>query len=94
MSKNYERRYHATWRSLHGRSSLERLASWANDHGWDLSGAPCGLLNETRADVARRLALVATREPTRRHRKHFSWLLGWYGRITKALFCAKTEEKL
>lgn len=31
------------------------------------------------------LPLVAAREPPRRHRKHFAWLLGWQLRLTNAL---------
>jgi len=88
--KVFERRYHATWVSENGPSPLARLAQWICDQKGgrrdetavvDLTEAPEDLLRAAAADVARRLPRVATREPTRRHRRHFSWLLGWRLRL-------------
>jgi hypothetical protein len=94
--RHHERRYHAHWRRLHGHSALARLADWrccqrhAGRPG-EISSAPRSLLDEALRDVAARLPLVAAREPTRRHRRHFSWLVGWYCRIAEAL--RSTEEE-
>lgn len=82
----YERRYHATWMGKNGLSPLARLGSWMGQHPTgSLAAAPLDLLVAAAADVAARLPVVAAREPTRRHRKHFAWLLGWHLRLSAAL---------
>jgi hypothetical protein len=84
--KTFERRYHATWASLRGyQSPLCRLGNWIYRHHAQISSAPRDLLADALRDVSSRLPAVAAREPTRRHRKHFAWLLGWQGRIAHAL---------
>jgi hypothetical protein len=82
--KIYERRYHATW-MLQKRSALSTLGSWMCEHRVDLAHAPLDLLAAAAADVADRLPRVAAREPTRRHRKHFMWLLSWQQQLGSAL---------
>lgn len=81
----YERRYHAAWSAAHDRSPLALLAEWLCAHPRELHAAPRQLLLCAEIDVASRLPRVAAREPTRRHRKHFAWLLGWHLRIAAAL---------
>jgi hypothetical protein len=85
--KTYERRYHATWMRARGRSPLSELAEWMCSHPGQLARAPRDLLVRAAADVAGRLPVVAAREPTRRHRKHFGWLLGWYARLADVISC-------
>ncbi|HSX23382.1 MAG TPA: hypothetical protein VLE97_11465 [Gaiellaceae bacterium] len=85
MTKTYERRYHATWTRLLGPSPLFTLGRWAYENERALTAAPLDLLHAAATDVADRLPRVAAREPTRRHRKHFAWLLGWQLRIAVAL---------
>lgn len=77
MSKHHERRYHATWMRANGTSPLAKLGMWMTAHRARVAAAPQDLLVAAADDVARRLPAVAAREPTRRHRKHFAWLLGW-----------------
>lgn len=81
----HERRYHAHWALRHGSSPLSKLGRWMVDHRARLQAAPRDLLVAAAADVASRLPAVAAREPTRRHRKHFAWLLGWHLRLTAAI---------
>ena len=83
--RTYERRYHTSWTITQGRSPLALLSAWMCDHPGQLAIAPLDLLSAAVADVAGRLPAVAAREPTRRHRRHFAWLLGWHQRITSAL---------
>jgi hypothetical protein len=83
--KSYERRYHATWLIARGHSPLAKLAEWMCTHPDQLAFAPRDLLLSAAADIAVRLPAVAAREPTRRHRKHFAWLLGWQLRLVGAL---------
>jgi hypothetical protein len=83
--KMYERRYHAGWALKHGFSPLSKLGVWMIQHRAKLQTAPRDLLVAAMADVADRLPAIAAREPTRRHRKHFTWLLGWYMRLASAL---------
>jgi hypothetical protein len=83
--KVFERRYHATWTTKNGRSPLSTLGAWMVQHRARVAAAPRGLLIAAAADVAARLPSVAVREPTRRHRKHFAWLLGWHARLAGAL---------
>lgn len=86
MIRYFERRYHATFYSRRGfRSPLSKLGSWVRDHPGALMCAPHDLLTAAQDDVIARLPSIAAREPTRRHRKHFTWLLGWHARITAAL---------
>jgi len=84
-SKTYERRYHASWAAKYGLSPLAALRSWVVQHRAAFQAAPRDLLVAAAADIARRLPLVAAREPTRRHRKHFAWLLGWHLRLAGAI---------
>ena len=81
----YERRYHATWTVKEGRSPLSLLGEWLCRNPGQLALAPLDLLSAAASDVAGRLPAIAAREPTRRHRRHFAWLLGWHQRITNAL---------
>lgn len=81
----FERRRHATWVMSRGLSPLAKLASWMCRHPGQLASAPSELLVAAEADVRARLPWIAAREPTRRHRKHFAWLLGWQLRIATAL---------
>ena len=83
--RNHERRYHASWARKNGLSPLAKLGSWMTQHQARLAAAPRDLLLDAAANVAGRLPLVAAREPTRRHRKHFAWLLGWHARLVEAL---------
>lgn len=83
--KTYERKYHATWLSTSGLSPLAQLATWLCQHPGQLACAPRSMVITAAADVARRLPLVAAREPTRRHRKHFAWLLGWQVRLAEVI---------
>jgi hypothetical protein len=83
--KTYERRYHAGWALKHGFSPLSKLGTWMVQHQAKLAAAPWDLLVAAVADVAMRLPMIAAREPTRRHRKHFAWLLGWHVRLASAL---------
>ncbi len=79
-----ERRYHATWLRKNGLSPLARLGAWMTEHRARVTEAPPDLLAAAASDVAARLPGVAAREPTRRHRKHFAWLLGWHLRLAGA----------
>src|SRR5207244_2648966 len=91
----YERRYHASWTALHGLSPLNRLGRWLYEQNTHLprgakvserlGAAPPDLLTAALEDVTARLPGIAAREPTRRHRKHFTWLLGWQLRLLEAL---------
>lgn len=81
----HERRYHASWLHKNGDSPLAKLGRWMCVHRAPLQAAPRDLLLEAAADVSARLPKIAAREPTRRHRKHFLWLLGWYRHITAAI---------
>lgn len=81
----YERRYHATWMLKSGPSALAALGAWMVQHRARLESSPRGLLIEAATDVAGRLPRVAAREPTRRHRKHFAWLLSWQARLSAAI---------
>lgn len=84
--RTYERRYHSTWMQKSGLSPLALLASWLCQHpGSGLAAAPRVLLIRAAGDVAARLPAVAAREPTRRHRRHFAWLLGWQLRLTEVI---------
>lgn len=86
IGRTCERRHHARWTMLHGQSPLNRLGDWLYLHrGQQLSSAPQDLLAEALRDVTERLPMVAAREPTKRHRNHFSWLLGWHARLTAAI---------
>lgn len=76
--KTFERRYHASWTCKEGISALSKLRTWMVEHQGTLQGAPRDLLVAAAIDVAKRLPGVAAREPTRRHRKHFTWLLRWH----------------
>ena len=84
-NKVFERRYQAHWFAKNGRSPLASLGAWMVQHHTGLQGAPRDLLGSAAADVAARLPLIAAREPTRRHRKHFMWLLGWYLALSREL---------
>lgn len=66
-------------------SPLASLAGWLCEHPGSLRSAPWDLVAQARIDVVDRLSRVAVREPTRRHRKHFDWLLSWYARLTDVL---------
>lgn len=79
--KTFERRYHAGWALKHGFSPLYKLGMWVVQHRAKLQTAPRDLLVAAAADVADRLLMIAAREPTRRHRKHFAWLLGWHTKL-------------
>ena len=83
--RSYERRYHASWMCKNGASALSELGSWMYAHRALLQAAPRDLLVAAASDIARRLPEVAAREPTRRHRKHFAWLLGWHLRLLGAI---------
>lgn len=91
--REFERRYHSTWARKNGRSALSQLGSWMTDARDEEEGsttpiarrAPSTLLIAAREDVRARLPTVAAREPTRRHRKHFAWLLRWLDIINTAL---------
>jgi len=87
--RTYERRYHATWMTKNGHSPLARLGTWMTQHRAGLTAAPRDLLVAAAADVAARLPVVAAREPTRRHRKHFAWLLDWHLRLSEAVAPAR-----
>lgn len=92
--KNFERRYHATWILANGLSPLCKLGMWMVEHRHaKLQAAPQDLLAAAAADVARRLPLVAAREPTRRHRKHFAWLFDWHLRLAGALNVEQPEVR-
>ena len=84
-TKSYERRYHATWTRLRGQSPLLVLGRWIYEHRVQVAAAPLDLLRAALDDVAGRLPTVAAREETRRHKKHFAWLLRWHSRITAAI---------
>lgn len=83
--QNHERRYHASWLVRNGTSPLAKLGRWMCAHRALLQEAPRDLLLEAAADVSARLPKIAAREPTRRHRKHFLWLLGWHQHLTAAI---------
>jgi hypothetical protein len=83
--KSFERRYHATWLYTSGLSPLAQLASWLCQRPGQLAHAPRAMVIAAAADVARRLPLVAAREPTRRHRRHFAWLFGWHLLLSREL---------
>jgi len=85
MSRHFERRYHATWQDKNGRSPLAILGAWMHQQRARIDAAPRDLLVAAAGDVAGRLPSVAAREPTRRHRKHFAWLLGWHLRLSAAI---------
>ncbi len=80
-----ERRYHSTWVRVNGLSPLAKLGTWMTDHHARIAAAPRYLLAAAAADVAQRLPAIAAREPTRRHRRHFAWLLGWHLRLASAI---------
>jgi hypothetical protein len=81
----FERKYHATWVCANGLSSLAKLGTWMCTHPGQLVTAPRDLLIAAAADVHARLPGVAAREPTRRHQKHFMWLLRWHLLLIGAL---------
>jgi hypothetical protein len=81
----FERRYHATWVRANGLSPLAKLGRWMCEHPGQLVTAPRDLLVAAAVDVGARLPRVAAREPTRRHQKHFLWLLRWQLRLVGAL---------
>lgn len=83
--KTHERRYHASWVLRNGLSPLAQLGTWMGQQRTKLQAAPRDLLVAAAADVAQRLPAIAAREPTRRHRRHFAWLLGWHQRLTCAI---------
>ena len=83
--KTHERRYHASWVLRNGLSPLARLGTWMGQHRSRLQEAPRDLLVAAAVDVAGRLPAIAAREPTRRHRRHFAWLLGWHQHLTRAI---------
>jgi len=83
--KTFERRYHADWSLKYGFSPLSKLGTWMVHHCAKLQAAPRDLLVAAAADVADRLPMIAAREPTRRHRKHFAWLFGWHVRLASVL---------
>jgi hypothetical protein len=83
--KSFERRHHASWLLVKGISPLARLADWMCNHPGQLAAAPRVLLIAAVVDVEARLPSVAVREPTRRHRKHFAWLLGWQLRLVEVI---------
>ena len=83
--KTFERRYHASWVLKNGLSALAKLGTWMVEHRAPLQMAPRDLLEAAVIDVARRLPGVAAREPTRRHRKHFAWLLRWHQCLVEAI---------
>lgn len=83
--KTFERRYHASWAFKSGFAALSKLGTWMFEQGATLQTAPRDLLVAAAIDVAKRLPGVAAREPTRRHRRHFAWLLGWHDRLEEAL---------
>jgi hypothetical protein len=91
--KSFERRYHATWLCTNGLGPLARLAQWMCTHPGQLAIAPQDLLIAAANDVGARLPAVAAREPTRRHRKHFAWLLGWQLRLADALNFEQPETR-
>jgi hypothetical protein len=88
-AKTHERRYHASWVLKNGSSPLARLGTWMRQHRSKLQEAPRDLLAAAAADVAARLPVIAAREPTRRHRRHFAWLLGWHLHLIGALSTAE-----
>lgn len=71
--KTFERRYHATWVLKDGLSALAKLGAWMVEHRATLQMVPRHLLE------------AAVREPTRRHRKHFAWLLKWHQCLVAAI---------
>lgn len=81
----YERKYHCAWLRVQGFSPLYQIGKWLHDHPGQLAEAPRDLLTSALANVSDRLPKVAAREPTRRHRKHFAWLLGWHMRLVEAI---------
>ena len=83
--KSFERKYHQSWLLKNGASPLAKLGTWMVQHRSRLAGAPRDLVIAAAADVEARLPVVAAREPTRRHRKHFMWLLGWQQHLSKEL---------
>jgi hypothetical protein len=91
--KSCERRYHATWVCTNGLRPLARLADWMCSHPGQLAVAPRDLLIAAATDVGARLPVVAVREPPRRHRKHFAWLLGWHLRLAGALNFEQPEAR-
>ena len=90
--KTHERRYHASWMSRNGLSPLATLGTWMRQHKAKMQAAPRDLLAAAAADVARRLPMIAAREPTRRHHRHFAWLLGGHQHLTRALRVQCTGE--
>jgi hypothetical protein len=83
--KAFERRYHASGVWKNGFSALSKLGAWMFEHRSTLQSAPRDLLEAAATDVAQRLPGLAAREPTRRHRKHFAWLLGWSQRLVETI---------
>lgn len=83
--KSFERRYHASWMLKNGASPLAKLGTWMVQHRSRLAGAPRDLVIAAAVNVEERLPLVAAREPTRRHRKHFAWLLTWQLRLNEVI---------
>lgn len=85
VAKSFERRYHASWMAKNGSSPLAKLGRWMVEHRSRRAGAPRDLVIAAEVDVSTRLPLVAAREPTRRHRKHFAWLLTWHLRLNEVI---------
>jgi hypothetical protein len=83
--KAFERRYHASWVLREGLSPLAKLGMWMVEQEATLQMAPHDLLEAAVIDVTQRLPGVAAREPTRRHRKHFAWLLRWLQCLVAAI---------
>jgi hypothetical protein len=83
--KSFERRHHASWFLANGLSPLARLGDWMCRHPGQLVNAPQDLVIAASIDVGARLPIVAAREPTRRHRKHFAWLLTWQLRLNEVI---------
>ena len=77
-TRKFERRHHCTWMTTQGRSPLAQLGAWMVQHRSQLAAAPRLLLVEAAIDVVTRMPKIAAREPTRRHRKYFEWLLRWH----------------
>lgn len=85
MPRYHERRYHASWMLKNGASPLAKLGTWMVEHRLKLAHAPRSLVIAAAENVSARLPLVAAREPTRRHRKHFAWLLTWQLRLNDVI---------
>ncbi len=85
MTKTFERRYHAHWALKNGFSPLSKLGTWMVEHRARLQDAPRELLVAAATNVAGRLPVIAARDPSRRHRKHFMWLLCWHSRLVEVI---------